>query len=153
MPFASTAIAVASIAGAAASVGGTVVSAIGQKKAGTAAQQAAEFNAQRALEESAIREKQIREEARLTQATGRANVGASGIELSGSPLDVLAENARQYELSALIERRGGQLEAEAQRKAGKAAKTVANYGTAGTLLTGGVSAARDIIRLKQTGSL
>lgn len=170
---------------------GTAVQAIGQVKAGNAAQREAEFNAQTAelnaqraieagefnaaahIEAAGIREGQQRYADRVAMARGRALVGASGVDVtSGSPLDVMAENARQAELDALIIRRGGALEAETSRKSaaleaeaqrrqaqafrlgGKNAKTASRYGAAGSLLTGGYQVAKgvqDTIRLGGSG--
>ena len=157
MPAISTATALA-ITGIAAAGVGTAVTAVGQIKAGNAAERAGEYNAQtaelnatHAAEDAKIREDQQRYKDRQVMGHARALVGSSGVEFSGSPLAVLAENARQSEMDALLVRRGGALEAQAyQREAqssrmqGKAAKTASRYGAAGTLLTGGYNIAKDI---------
>jgi len=150
----------------AAAAAGTAVSAVGQIKAGSAARRAgeynaqtAELNAQRSLEDAAIREEQQRYQDRQFLGRVRALVGVSGVELSGSPLLVLAENARQAEMDALLIRRGGTREAEAhareaqsQRMQGRAAQTASRYGAAGTLLTGGyqvATATSDLLKLRR----
>src|SRR6185369_12251552 len=79
----------------------------------------------------------------------RATVGSSGVEMSGSPLDVLAESARQAELNALNIRRAGALEAQGQLIAGKNAQTASRYNAAGTLLTQGYKITNQAIDLNR----
>jgi hypothetical protein len=131
-------------------LGGTAISAVGQIKSGNAAEGAAEFNANIALEDAAIKEKQQRYTDQRTLSSGRAIVGASGVQMSGSPLDVMAESARQAELDALIIRRGGQLEAESTRLAGKQQKQASRYSAASTILTGAYGVGKDLIALGRT---
>lgn len=135
--------------GLAANIGGTALSAGGQLAAGNAAKATADFNAKKAIEEAQIQEQQQRTADMRTISSGRARVGSSGVEMSGSPLDVLAESARQAELNALIIRRGGQLDAQSQEIAGANAQSASRIGAAGTLLTGGASIAKQYIGLRQ----
>lgn len=67
--------------------------------AGGAAQQAA-FDQQALAIEAAgkFEADQARRKARITQAAARAQVGASGVTVAGSPTEVLASNAEQNEL-------------------------------------------------------
>lgn len=129
-------------------IGGTALGVGGQIAGGNAAKATAEFNAQKATEEAAMQEQQQREADRRTISMASARIGASGIERSGSPLDVLAESARQAELNALYIRRGGALDAQGQRIAGSNAQSAARAGAAGTLLTGGYGIVKEIIGLK-----
>jgi hypothetical protein len=135
---------------------GTATSVVGQVKAGNAAQQAGEFNANVATEQATIKENQQRLADQRVLSTARANAGASGVEgTSGSPLDVMAESARQAEMNALIIRRGGVLDAYAQRKAGNQAQSAARIGAVGSLLTGGASIAKqgqELLDLNSSGS-
>jgi hypothetical protein len=141
---------------------GTATSAVGQIKAGSAAKAQgdanatlAEINAQRSIEDAAIAERQQRTADAQILARGAAIAGASGIDVnSGSPLEVLIENQRQAELNALIIRRGGQLDAQAERAggaiqkaAGNAAKTASLYGAGSTLLTGGYGITKEVAKL------
>ncbi len=142
---------------------GTAVSAVGQSKAGTAAQATAEFNAQQseqnarnAQESAAVSEQQQRYQDRKVLAADIANTGASGVQITGSPLEVMAENARQAELNALIIRRGGQLQAQsdlaqaaAERAAGAQEKTASDINVAGTLLTGAATTISNVNKLKK----
>lgn len=145
MPFlAAIPIAVSAAIGAGTTIAGTVISAVGQHKSGNAADEAAHINADRAIEEAGIREQQQRTQDRSILARAKSIVGVSGVTMQGSPLDVMAESARQAEQNALIIRRGGELEAQSQIYAGKAAKTASNYGVAGTILTGAASVINNI---------
>ena len=103
---------------------------------GESMKQASDYNAKVAIQNAAISRQQGIEEARRTRVIGRkvlgearAAYGASGIGLSGSALDVLAESASKNELDALTiehesEARARMFEADAamQRHQGKIAK-------------------------------
>lgn len=139
------------IIGIALAAAGTATSVVGQVKAGSAAQQAGEYNANVATEQATIKENEQRLADKQVLSTARANAGSSGIEAtSGSPLDVMAESARRAEINALIIRRGGVLDAYAARKAGNQAQSAARIGAAGTLLTGASSIGKQIVDLKNT---
>ena len=85
-----------------------------------------------------------------TQASQRAAVAASGIELSGSALQVLAQSAEEQELDALILRFNGdarvlgrqrsaamaRFNSAALRTEGSVAKSTRKAAASGTLLTG-----------------
>ncbi len=129
---------------------GTAVGVTGQIKAGNAAERAGEFNANVATEAATIKEEQQRMADRRTLASARATVGTSGVEMTGSPLDVMAESARQAEMNALIIRRGGVLDAYSARVAGKNAKTASRFGAASTLLTGAAGITSQIAQLVNT---
>jgi hypothetical protein len=80
----------------------------------------------------------------MALSKGRAAVGASGVEASGSPLDALSFSAQNVEQDALLARHQGEVEATAyqnqatlQRYQGKTAQQ-ASYLTAGSELLKGV---------------
>jgi hypothetical protein len=152
------------IIGIAAAAAGTAVSAVGQASAGANAQSAANYNAQvdvanakNTLVSGDIAEAQQRYQDRVTLAEGRAAVGASGVTMSGSPMDVMAQNAREAELNALNIRRNARLTAQSQLMgaqasilSGQAAKSASNFNIASTLLTGATKVATGVIGLKGT---
>lgn len=138
------------IVGIALAAAGTATSVAGQIKAGNAAQRAGEFNANVATEAATIKEEQQRMADRRTLASARATVGSSGVEMTGSPLDVMAESARQAEMNALIIRRGGVLDAYSARVAGRNAKTASRYAAASTLLTGASAIGGEVTQLVNT---
>lgn len=124
---------------------------------GDAAQQQAEYSAQvaeaeaqQAREAAAFDEGQRRTRARFALADQRQRFLASGIDLEGSPLEVLAFNAGQYELDALTARYEGAVraqslttEAAARRYQGRVARTQARAGAGLALLQGQTAAARE----------
>lgn len=127
---------------------------------GDAAQQQAEFSAQvaeaearQAREAAAFDEGQRRERARFMLSDQRQRFLASGVDLEGSPLEVLAFNAGQAELDALSARYEGEVraqslttEAAARRYQGRVAQTQARAGAGMALLQGRTAAASARLR-------
>lgn len=119
----------AGVAGAGFSALGSLASGIGQYQNGKSAAKAAKYNAKQAKTQARIyrllgdRQAQIieqrgAEEERRQRVVGykalgaiRAGYGASGIDTSGSALDVLEESARNAELDALTVRYNARTEA------------------------------------------
>lgn len=131
---------------------GTAISVGGSIAQGQQAQQMAEMQA-RAIEQqseadaqaSAFEQARERKKQELLQANARAQVGASGVSLAGSPTEVLAANAREGELDIAAIRYGSQLrrnslgtQAAISRFSGKQAKQ-ASYINAGSNLISGIS--------------
>lgn len=115
-----------------ASVGLTVASSMQQaKQADKAADQAKQAARENARRQSI--------EARKRIGLMRANYGASGVAIEGSPLDVLEESAANAELDRLTILQGGSIEAGRYRAAGKAAMVRGIGSAAGDLLGGGLS--------------
>jgi hypothetical protein len=85
----------------------------------------------------------IRDRARRVRAAAIARVGGSGLALQGSPLEVLAEDARQTELDALRTKHAGALRAGDARVRGTqelfygaTRAQAANYQGQGAILSG-----------------
>lgn len=128
--------------------------AIGSIRQGNAQSAAQEYNAQIADYNAGIVTQQSQENARRqrvanTKALGniRASVGASGIEMDGSPLDVIEESARTAELDALsIEQQGAtqawgyQNSASLSRMNARNARKGGYWGAASALLGGAADA-------------
>lgn len=167
MVFEPTTLAIMAVVSTVASVAGSVMSGMQAQSAAKAqaamAQQAADVNAQnserlaeRARQEAQANEDRQREKTRQMLATQRAAVGSSGVQLEGSPLEVLAYNAGQQELDALsiryegqkqaedlrwqaqVQRYGGQVQAASYEIQGQKAASTA-YTQAGTSLMSGAS--------------
>ena len=130
---------------------GTAVTVIGQQQQAKAQSAMSNYNARLREQEAAdaqrdarIRANQQREANRRFLATVRSRGGASGVlQDTGSPLEVLADNAQQLEMGALeTERTGniqaGQLRTQAvfDRMQGKSIRRGANYASAGAILGG-----------------
>jgi hypothetical protein len=141
---------------------------MGALRAGDAAQDSAEYNAS-ILERNRVLAEQDRtrnintaridsedksRENRRRLATIRAGYGSSGLELAGSPLDVLSDTAiemsldeRRIEFEGQVKGREGYLkamglqeQANLERRSGKDAKS-ASYLNAGSSLISGVTGA------------
>jgi hypothetical protein len=131
-------------------VGGSLVSAYGQMQQGYAAKSAAEFNANIAKKNAELVRKQAAEEERKLRYQAkkhfgdmRASMGASGIQLDGSALDVLQESVSLAQQDALAVRHQGELkawgfeqEARLQKYQGEAAVQGAQFGAAASILSG-----------------
>jgi len=121
---------------------------------GQAQQKAAKYNAKVAENQAtaarnaaAVREQQHRERIRQLAGTQRANSGASGIALEGSPLLVMADTLEQAELDAQRIRYGGEVsatgfesQARLQRFQGAQAAQAGMIGAGSTLLSGAAKA-------------
>jgi hypothetical protein len=131
---------------------GAVVGAVGALAQGAAAQSAAEFNAdmaeqdrRRAVATAQIAEEDARRDNVRRLSTMRANLGASGLELSGSPLEVLADTTNEMALDerrimdeGRVRSRDLKIKSEGYRMEGRAART-ASYFQAGSSLIGGAT--------------
>lgn len=128
------------------------ISAAGSLMQGQQAQQMADMQA-KAYEQQAQADAQAssfeaqreRRKQELLQANARAQVGASGVALAGSPTEVLTANAREGQLDIQAIRYGSQLrqnglrtQAAISRFSGQQAKT-ASFINAGSNLISGIS--------------
>lgn len=128
---------------------GGLLQAYGQIQQGEGQAKAYEFNANvadqnsnRALFQSAQEERQQRIQARQQIGQMRADYGASGVTMEGSPMDVLAESVANAEMDALNIRYGGQVkaanfrnEATMNRYAASQSRSAGYYGAASSLLS------------------
>jgi hypothetical protein len=137
------------MAGSAISAGGALMQ--GKQAAAMADYQAQVYKRQAEQEQQASAYEQQRERHRqeLAQSAARAQVGASGVALQGSPAEVLAANARQGELDVQGMRYGSQLRSNAlstqgdiSQFSGKQARQASYLAGASTLLSGVGSAVR-----------
>jgi len=133
---------------------GAAVSAMGSIQQGYATKQQADYNASVAEQNAAairqaaaLDEDTSRKKSGRIQGAVRARAAASGVDLGGSPLDVLADNASEAELEALTIRYRGDVEAGRQesearlsRARGKNAVTQGWIGAGAALLQGATSA-------------
>lgn len=129
---------------------GTAVSAMGAMAQANAAAAAANYNAEiaernaqaarisAASEAAAVKRKTDRQ-----LGTARAAIGASGVTVEGTPLDVLAETAALGETDRQMvlwkgenQAVGYESEAELNRMQASSARTAGMFGAASSLLTG-----------------
>lgn len=145
----------APIAIAVVAVAAAAVTAYGQIKQGQAAEEAAKYNAtmsrnnaDAALTQAKMQEDEARRKSRGQLGQIRANYAASGVQLEGSPLDVLEMSAKNAEMDALTIRYSGDLrarglnnEANLYEMEGRNAIESSLWAAGGTLLRGAASAA------------
>lgn len=131
-------------------IGAAIIGAIGSVQQGNAAKSAANYNARvaennatLARQQAAAQEEQHRRLARRQLGQMRAAYGASGVTMEGSPLDILAQSAKDAELDALNIRYGGELKAQGleseavlERYRGESAQRAGYMGAATGLLSG-----------------
>jgi hypothetical protein len=104
--------------------------------------------AQDATDRGVAEQDRIRLQLRRILGAQRARFGAAGVDLmTGSPLDVAADSAREAELDMLTARNnaareafGFQQEARTERMRGRQARRAGRLGAFGTLLTSGSQA-------------
>jgi hypothetical protein len=144
--------------GTALAVGGAAFTALGAISSGNAAKAAGDYNAalyernaQIAEQNAKVQEDRQRRLSAMRAGANRAAVGASGISLEGSPLDILESNAAQEELDALMIRWNGQNEATGLRASGALQRAQGanaqrqGYMTAGSAILLGAARAYDSV--------
>ncbi|OBQ66961.1 hypothetical protein [Mesorhizobium loti] len=127
------------------SVGGALMEGQQQKQMADYQARAYEQQAQAEAQSSAFEQSQERHKQDLLQAQARAQAGASGVGMSGSPTEVLAANARQGQIDLKGIQYSSQLrqnnlndQAAISRFSGKQAATASIF-SAGSALVGGLS--------------
>lgn len=133
-------------------VAGTAMSALGAMSSAQAQSNAAKYNAQLAernaqisRQQAAAQEERQRRQAYLQRGAARAAYGAAGVDLEGSPLDILEQSALQAELDAQTIRWKGEVgaggyegEAGLNRARASSAMTSGYMGAGSAILMGGV---------------
>lgn len=112
------------------------VSAYGQKRSGDAAKKAADFNAALELRRGRERAKAVRRKGKRIKGTQRSLIGKSGVQMQGSPLEVMAETAALVELDAINIMRDSQATAHLEKKRGKALKKTSRLQAGASVLSG-----------------
>lgn len=139
---------------------GTIVSTVGALSQGFASADASSYNAKLAQQNAVASRQQAAASARTADIEARkrlgaieANVGASGVSMEGSPLDILQESARAAEMDRLnilyggeVRARGYENTATLDRFKGDAAET-AGYLSAGRELMGGYGRSQSLTRV------
>jgi hypothetical protein len=130
---------------------GTTMMAVSQIQQAKAASDAAKYNAELARQQAGAErvrgkqeEKKLKRQKRLMLSKQRAAYAAAGVRIgTGSPLEVMADTAAQYELDIAASRYNTQIgisralsEAEYQEKAASQYRKMGYFSAAGTLLTG-----------------
>lgn len=136
-------LALLSVAGTALSAGGALVEGQQQKQMADMQAKAYEQQAQADAQASAFEQAQEKHKQDLLQAQARAQVGASGVAVAGSPSEVLAANARQNQLDLKAIQYGSTLrqnnlntQASISRFSGSQAATASIFKVGGSLASG-----------------
>ena len=130
------------LAGTALSVGGALVEGQQSKQMADYQARAYEQQAQADAQQAAFEQGQERHKQDLLQAQARAQAGASGVGIPGSPTEVLAANARQGQMDLKTIQYGSQLrqnnlnsQAAISRFSGKQAVTGSIFKAGGNLVS------------------
>lgn len=119
---------------------GSVVSGISQSSQAKSQAAYAKANAGLAEQQAESQAAVIREKARRLSGQNRAAIGASGVDISGSFLDALADSDIDAELDAQTARWNGKLEAMNQRGQANASRASGRSALVGGVFGAGSSA-------------
>lgn len=125
----------------ASSVASGQLGAFAARSQGRAVKRAADINAGQIEREAAMRASRLRKAGRQEIGAQRAALGASGLQAVGSPLELIAQNAAEFERRATEETLAGQYNAAVTRAGGEEARKQAKKVSAASLLQGVTQAA------------
>jgi hypothetical protein len=126
---------------AVAAVASAAMSAAGAIQAGQAQKKMAQYNARVAEDTARYQAERQQDKVQRLMGAARVAVNKSGIAMSGSPLDVLADSAMQSELDHQAILRQGKAQAAMDRYQGGQAARAGYFGAATALLSGASKAA------------
>lgn len=115
---------------------GSLLQSSGTMQEGEAAKDAAQFNANASISDADAQAERTRIIGRRIASQNLTRIAKSGVEVTGSPLDVLAQNASDTELQALREARAGRVAAALYRSSGANALMAAGNQASAELISG-----------------
>lgn len=115
--------------------------------------QAANYNAQLAQNQGASEAERIRRAGRRELGRQRTLIGAGGVRLEGSPLELLAQNAYEIERDAMNAKLAAGDTAALDRAQAQNAKQAGRIGAGTALLTGALRGGGTGLELYQAGQL
>ena len=128
------------IAAAAVSAVGSLASGVSQYGQAKSQARYADANARLAEQQAESQAAVIREKARRLSGQNRAAIGASGVDISGSFLDALADSEIDAELDAQTAQWNGKIDAANARAEAKAARASGTSALVGGIFGAGTSA-------------
>src|SRR4051812_48559956 len=128
------------VAAAAAQAVGSVVSGVSQYSRAKTEAAYANTNADLATQQAESQAQVIREKARRLSGENRAAIGASGVDISGSFLDAIADSDIDAELDAQTALWNGKLEAMNQRGQARASRSAGTSALIGGIFGAGTAA-------------
>jgi|GEM_PF-6341735 len=129
------------------SLAASAAGALAQQQSNSAAADAAEREARFTAREAARDESEARRAALRRLGQRRANVGRTGVALTGSPLEVLADDAAELSREVNSVRRHGRFSASSARQSARAARSRAQAKGAQNFLTAGQTLLRSVPQL------
>lgn len=129
-------------------IAGGIAQAQGIRQQADAQASASRYNAQLARMEGDAEAARIRRAGRRELARQRLRVSASGVQLEGSPLDLIVANAAQIERDAFDASRAGRNTARLDEAQARSAKRAGRTGAGTALLSGGLQSASTALRLR-----
>lgn len=127
--------------GLVAMLAGTAMSAVGAAREGEAAKNAANANARLAAMDAANESNRIARTAMMVRSQNITRIAKSGVEMSGSPLDVLVSNELEAKRQTDAIARSQRAYANIMHRQGQAAVEASRWAIAGSVLRGFGSAA------------
>ena len=120
---------------------GTAATAYGQYQQGKMQQRWAEYNAAVSKQEVALEKQRMRKERVKLLSAQRVGYAKAGVQLTGTPLEVMAETAKEIEHSMILREHRAAIETGLWGYKGRAARQAGAWAAGTTLLTGGAQAA------------
>lgn len=122
-------------------MGSGVLNANAARADARAIEQASKLNAKATLQESSSQAARIRKEGRRAIGQQTAFMGQSGLQQTGSPLELIVQNAAEVERQAKEQELAGQYAASVERERGETAIAQGRRVSAASLLGGATQAA------------
>lgn len=117
-------------------MGATALDVLGSISDAESQAKAMEYNAKIIEQNARINEENARRQGRSRLSAINAAYGKSGVQMQGTPIEVLSGQAGEIELEALASRYQGAMEASAKRYQASQTRTGGYWGAAGSLLKG-----------------
>lgn len=117
-------------------MGSTALDVLGSISDAESQAKAMEYNAKIIEQNARINEENARRQGRSRLSAINAAYGKSGVQMQGTPIEVLSGQAGEIELEALASRYQGAMEASAKRYQASQTRTGGYWGAAGSLLKG-----------------
>ena len=129
-------------------IAGTAATAYGQYQSGQTQKKIYEYNAAMASREAEIEEQRLKREKIELASKMRAGYSAAGVQLTGTPLEVMDRAAKDIESDIALTRWKGAVESGLYKWKGSVAEKSGTWKAGTTLLTGGSQAGATYFRLK-----
>jgi len=127
-------------------IAGVLISAYGQYESARQQEKWAEYNAALSKHEAEIETQRMEREKLKLLSRQRAAYSKAGVQLTGTPLEVMEETAKEVERDILLTRYSGAIGSKAYQARGAMARQRGMWEAGSTLLTGGARAGEIYMR-------